>query len=251
MNNQQLTTYLLRLGDNALILGQRLGEWCGHGPILEQDIAMTNISLDLIGQARHWLAYAGQVEGNGRDEDALAMLRDQHEFHNLLLVEHLNEDFAYTVLRQFLFDSFNYYLHEALCQSKDEQIAAIATRSLKEISYHLRYSSEWVIRLGDGTDTSHAKMQQALDDLWMYADEALLPDEVDLVATAAGIGPDLAALAPAVTAKRLQILQEATLHIPADTYPQRGGKQGQHTEALGHLLAELQWMQRAYPNMSW
>ena len=243
--------YLLRLGDNAIILGQRLGEWCGHGPVLEQDIALTNIALDLVGQTRSWLAYAGEVEGAGRDEDALAFLRDGNEFRNVLLVEHPNEDFAYTIVRQFLFDSFNYYLHEGLVRSQDAQMAAIAARSLKEITYHLRFSSEWVIRLGDGTEVSHQKMQTALDDLWPYADEALLPDAVDEAAYAAGIAPNLLELRPLVEAKRKAILAEATLQQPHDVYPQRGGKQGQHTEAMGYILADMQWLQRAYPGAKW
>jgi ring-1,2-phenylacetyl-CoA epoxidase subunit PaaC len=251
MNQDQHFEYLLRLGDNALILGQRLSEWCGHGPILEQDIAVTNIALDLMGQARTWLALAGEVEGKGRDEDAIAFLRDNRAFRNLLLVEHSNEDFAYTIVRQFLFDSFNYYLHEALTQSTDERIVAIAQKSLKEVTYHLRYSSEWMIRLGDGTEESHQKMQQALDDLWIYADEALIADEVDQAAAAAGIGPDLAKLKPVVAAKRAAIIAEATLNMPKVTYPQQGGKQGTHTEAFGYILTEMQWMQRAYPGAEW
>lgn len=251
MSKDQHFDYLLRLGDNALILGQRLSEWCGHGPILEQDIAITNIALDLMGQARTWLALAAEVEGKGRDEDDIAFLRDNREFRNLLLVEHSNEDFAYTIVRQFLFDSFNYYLHEALTNSSDEQVKAIAQKCLKEVTYHLRYSSEWMIRLGDGTEESHQKMQQALDDLSMYAEEALLADEVDKAAYAKGIGPDLDALRPLVEAKRAAIIKEATLELPKSAYPQQGGKQGVHTEALGYILAEMQWMQRAYPGAEW
>lgn len=250
-HNATLFPYLLRLGDNALILGQRLSEWCGHGPVLEQDIAVTNIALDLMGQARHWLALAGEVEGKGRDEDALAFLRDHRDFHNLLLVEHPNEDFAYTIVRQFLFDSFNYYLHEGLIHSSDERVAAIAQRSLKEITYHLRYSSEWMIRLGDGTEVSHTKMQQALDDLYIYADECLLPDELDEQAHALGLGPALEELLPKVVAKRTAIIEEATLRLPTVNYPQKGGKQGLHTEALGYILADMQWLQRAYPGAKW
>lgn len=251
MTNDQQVDYILRLGDNALILGQRLGEWCGHGPVLEQDIAMTNIALDLIGQARNWLALAGEVEGKGRDEDAVAFLRDSGEYRNLLLVEHPNENFAYTIVRQFLFDSFNYFLHEELAKSSNEQIAAIASRSLKEVTYHLRYSSEWMIRLGDGTEVSHGKMQRALDDLWMYAEEALVVDEVDKAAFAAGWGPDLQAIRPLVDAKRKDIIQEATLQMPEDVYPQQGGKQGVHTEALGYILTDMQWLQRAHPGAEW
>lgn len=251
MTNDQKLDYILRLGDNALILGQRLGEWCGHGPVLEQDIAITNIALDLVGQARSWLALAAEVEGKGQDEDDIAFLRDAHQFRNVLLVEQANEDFAYTIVRQFLFDSFNYYLHEALSTSEDEAIRAIAVKSLKEITYHLRYSSEWMIRLGDGTEVSHQKMQTALNELWRFSGEALMADEIDQAALAAGVGPDLAALAPLVEAKRQAIIREATLQIPEETYMQRGGKAGVHTEQLGYILADLQWMQRAYPNSEW
>ena len=251
MTVEQQFDYLLRLGDNALILGQRLGEWCGHGPVLEQDIAMTNIALDLVGQARVWLALAGEVEGKGRDEDAVAFLRDVGEYRNILLVEHTNEDFAYTIVRQFLFDSFNYYLHEGLTRSSHEQVAAIANRSLKEVTYHLRYSSEWMIRLGDGTEVSHQKMQQALDDLWMYAEEPLLPDAIDKAAHAAGWAPNLEELRPLVEAKRKAIIAEATLELPHVNYPQTGGKAGLHTEALGYVLADMQWLQRAHPGAEW
>lgn len=251
MTTEQQVDYILRLGDNALILGQRLGEWCGHGPVLEQDIAITNIALDLVGQARNWLALAGEVEGKGRDEDQVAFLRDAGEYRNVLLVEHANEDFAYTIVRQFLFDSFNYYLHEGLAKSTHEQIAAIANRSLKEVTYHLRYSSEWMIRLGDGTEVSHQKMQQALDDLWIYAEEVLIADEVDEAAHQAGWGPSLAELRPLVEAKRKAIIEQATLTTPEVEYPQQGGKQGLHTEELGFILADMQWLQRAYPGAEW
>ncbi|MEL6971761.1 MAG: 1,2-phenylacetyl-CoA epoxidase subunit PaaC [Bacteroidota bacterium] len=251
MTAEQQIDYLLRLGDNALILGQRLGEWCGHGPVLEQDIAITNIALDLVGQARTWLALAGAEEGKGRDEDAIAFLRDVGAFRNILLVEHANEDFAYTIVRQFLFDSFNYYLHEGLTRSSHEQIAAIANRSLKEVTYHLRYSSEWMIRLGDGTEVSHQKMQQALDDLWIYADEPLIADAVDEAAHTASWAPSLADLRPLVEAKRKAIIDEATLQVPEVGYPQQGGKKGLHTEELGYILADMQWLQRAYPGAEW
>ncbi len=251
MTAEQQIDYLLRLGDNALILGQRLGEWCGHGPILEQDIAITNIALDLVGQARTWLALAGEEEGQGRDEDEIAFLRDVGEFRNILLVEHPNEDFAYTIVRQFLFDSFNYYLHEGLTKSSHEQIAAIANRSLKEVTYHLRYSSEWMIRLGDGTEVSRQKMQQALDDLWIYAEEPLTADAIDEAAHATGWAPSLLDLKPLVNAKRKAIIREATLQIPEVAYPQQGGKKGLHTEAMGYILADMQWLQRAYPGAEW
>jgi ring-1,2-phenylacetyl-CoA epoxidase subunit PaaC len=214
MTPAQHFDYLLRLGDNALILGQRLSEWCGHGPVLEQDIAITNIALDLMGQTRSWLGYAGELEGKGRDEDDLAFLRDVNDFRNVLLVEYNNEDFAYTIVRQFLFDSFNYYLHEGLVKSSDAKISAIASRSLKEVTYHLRYSSEWMIRLGDGTAISHEKMQQALDDLWPYAEEVLIADEVDEAVAAINVGPSLDDLRPLVIAKREEIIARATLQLP-------------------------------------
>lgn len=244
--------YLLRLGDNALILGHRLSEWCGHGPILEQDIAITNIALDQVGQARSLLQYAGEVEGKGRNEDDLAYRRDVMEFRNVLLVEQPNEDFAYTIVRQFLFDAFNYLLYQGLTKSADEQISAIAGKSLKEITYHLRYSSEWMIRLGDGTEKSHKKMQQALNDLFIYSGELLRPDAVDQQLQEAGIVPDLKALKPAYDQKITDILREATLAQPEVKYMQSGGKDGSlHSEHLGYILAELQFVQRAYPNMEW
>jgi len=244
--------YLLRLGDNALILGHRLSEWCGHGPILEQDIAITNIALDQVGQARSLLQYAGEVEGKGRNEDDLAYRRDVMEFRNVLLAEQPNEDFAYTIVRQFLFDAFNYLLYQGLTKSADEQIRAIAEKSLKEITYHLRYSSEWMIRLGDGTEESHSKMQQALDDLFIYSGELLEADKVDQQLQQAGIAPSLNAMKPAYDQKVTDILQEATLQQPEPKYMQSGGKDGSmHTEHLGFILAELQFVQRAYPNMEW
>lgn len=183
----RLYDYLLRLGDNALILGQRLGEWCGHGPVLEQDIALTNIALDLIGQARLWLEYAAQTAGKGQTEDDLAFLRDAGAFRNALLVEQPNGDFAHTIIRQFLFDAWNFALHEDLCNSGDLQIRAIAEKSLKEIAYHRKYSSEWTIRLGDGTEESRSRMQTALEDLWTYAGELWNPDDLDREMAEAGI----------------------------------------------------------------
>ncbi|MEQ8705966.1 MAG: 1,2-phenylacetyl-CoA epoxidase subunit PaaC [Phaeodactylibacter sp.] len=244
--------YLLRMGDNALILGHRLSEWCGHGPVLEQDIALTNIALDQVGQTRSLLQYAAQLEGKGRTEDDLAYKRDVMAYRNVLLVEQPNENFAYTIVRQFLFDAFNYLLHKSLVQSKDEHLQAIAEKSLKEITYHLRFSSEWMIRLGDGTEESHQKMQTALDDLFIYSGELITPDEVDQVIFEAGVGPDLNAIQPDYHAKVDEILQRATLQKPDVKYMQSGGKDGRmHTEYLGYILAELQFVQRAYPNMEW
>ncbi len=243
--------YLLRLADNALILGQRQSEWCGHGPVLEQDIALTNIALDQIGQARMLLAYAGKVEGKGRTEDALAFLRDAGEFRNLLLVEQPNEDWGYTILRQFFFDAFNFFLYQELCDSADADLAVIAQKAIKEITYHLRFSSEWVIRLGDGTDLSHRKMQEALADLWMYTGEMFLPDAIDEWAKDAGIGPSLQAIHVQWNARVREILKEATLELPESGWMQQGGKQGIHTEHLGYILADMQFLQRAYPGLEW
>lgn len=250
-NQQDLFQYLLRLGDNALILGQRLGEWCGHGPVLEQDIALTNIALDLIGQTRSWYQYAAEVEGKGRNEDEIAHFRDAIDFYNVLLVEQPNEDWAYTISRQFFFDVFNYYLHIELCDSKDKQVAAIANKSIKEITYHLRYSSEWMIRLGDGTEESHEKMQQAVDDLYMFAGEMTAADELDKKMAEAGIGADLDKIRPAYFAKVKEIMDRATLSLPKDQWFQEGGKKGHHSENLGFILADLQFMQRTYPGLDW
>jgi len=243
--------YLLRLGDNVLILGQRLGEWCGHGPVLEQDIAITNIALDLIGQARSLLEHAGNTEGAGRSEDDLAFLRDGWDFRNVLLVEQPNEDWAYTIVRQFLFDAYHYPLLEELTKSKDTHLAAIAEKSLKEVAYHLRYSSEWMIRLGDGTEVSHQKMQTALDDLWMYSGELTEADAIDQQMLEAGIGADLGRIRGIYTEKVSAIFKEATLQKPANDWMQRGGKTGTHSEHLGYILAEMQFMQRAYPGEKW
>ena len=250
-HQQALFEYALRLGDNALILGQRLSEWCGHGPVLEQDIALTNIALDQVGQASSWLTYAGEIEGKGRSEDDLAYHREQREFRNVLLVEQPNQDWAYTMIRQFLFDAFNFYLHEQLTGSRDQTIAAIAAKSLKEITYHLRYSSEWVIRLGDGTDLSHRKMQTALDDLWIYSGELTQVTPLDAFMAEEELGADLDRLRPRYEEKVREVLEEATLSAPNQPYHQQGGKEGRHSEHLGHILAVMQSVQRAYPGQKW
>ena len=243
--------YVLRIADNALILGQRLSEWCGHGPILEQDIAITNIALDQIGQARTLLTYAGDLEGKGRTEDDLAYFRDTMDFKNVLLVEQPNEDWAFTIVRQFLFDSFNFFFHQMLLQSQDKKLAGIAEKSIKEVQYHLRYSSEWMIRLGDGTPTSHQKMQRALDELWMFSGELVKPDVIDQLMLANGIGPDLKEVNLLRQERIKNVLEQATLKMPENDWMQTGGKQGEHTEHLGFILSELQYIQRAYPNMKW
>ena len=246
-----LFEYLIRLGDDSLILGHRLSEWCGHGPILEEDIAMTNLSLDLIGQATSILEYAGKVEGKGRSEDDLAFLRYENEYKNVLLVERPNGDFGITMMRQFLFDSFRKLLFERLIHSKDAQLAAIAEKSLKETKYHLRHSSEWVIRLGDGTEESHQKMQDALDELWKYASELFFADEVDSELTSNGIVPSMDGVKEEWEKNVHAILAEATLIVPTNNWTQQGGRIGRHSEHLGYILAELQYMQRTYPGMEW
>ncbi len=252
VKKQALINYLLHLADNALILGQRNGKWCGHGPVLEQDIAITNISLDLIGQARNFYQYAAQLQGNNATEDTLAYLRDTREFKNCLLAEQLNGDWGQTVLRQFFFSSYQFQLYRQLLQSADSTIAAIAEKSLKEVIYHLRWSSEWVIRLGDGTDESHERMGKAINNLWMYTGEMFMPAEYELTLIADGIAADIKSMQPEWKQKIQEILNEATLPVPGDTvWMQTGGKEGRHTEQLGFILAELQFMQRAYPGMEW
>lgn len=246
-----LFEYVLRLADDSLILGQRLSEWCGHGPILEEDIAMTNIALDEIGQATSLLEYAAKVEGEGRTADDLAFLRIDREYKNLLLVEQENGDFGKTMMRQFLFDSYRKLLFEKLIDSTDEQIAAIAEKSLKETKYHLKHSSEWVIRLGDGTEESHDRIQESLDELWRYTGELFYADDVDAELTANGILPDMSGLKEEWSAFVTDVLDEATLTIPDNNWQFDGGRIGKHSEHLGHLLSVMQFMQRAYPNMEW
>jgi len=251
MKNEALFRYLLRLGDDSLILGQRLAEWCGHGPILEEDIAMTNISLDLIGQAMSLLDYAGVIEGKGRDCDKLGLVRFEKEYVNVLLVEQPNGDFGDTMMRQFLFDAFRKPLYERLVNSSDKQLAAIADKSLKETRYHLKHSSEWVIRLGDGTEESHTRIQKALDNLWRYADELFYSDEVETELTANGILPDLSGIRSEWDSTVNSVFQQAKIEIPTNNWKFDGGRKGRHSEHFGHILSELQYMQRAYPNLEW
>ena len=246
-----LFEYTLRLGDTALILGQRLSEWCGHAPELEEDIALANVALDLIGQSRMLLTYAGEIEGRNRSEDDLAFLREERAYRNVLLAEQPNDDFAHTIARQFIVDAFNVEFYSALVQSADKTLAAIAEKSLKEVKYHLRHSAEWVIRLGDGTDLSHGKMQEALDDLWMFTGELFVMDNIDRKMIGAGIGVDLDAVKARWNGHVEEVLREATLERPADGWMQSGGKTGRHTEHMGHLLTELQYLQRAYPGATW
>jgi ring-1,2-phenylacetyl-CoA epoxidase subunit PaaC len=248
---EQLFDYLLRLGDDSLILGHRVSEWCGHGPILEEDIALTNISLDLIGQATSLLKYAGEVEGKDRDEDQIAFLRVDREYKNSLLVEQLNGDFGATIVRQFLFDAYRLPLFEALVNSKDVQLAAIAEKSLKETKYHYRHSAEWVIRLGDGTEESHERAQKAVNSLFRYTSDLFFTNETDEALFAAGIIPEMKLIHDKWLTSVKNVLAEATLGIPANNWEQIGGRLGKHSEHLGLLLAEMQYMQRAYPNMEW
>ena len=246
-----LFEYLLRLGDNCLILSQRLSEWCGHGPVLEEDIALTNVALDLLGHARFWLSYAGEIERAGRGEDNLASLRDAGDFRNVLLVEQANGDYAVTTARQFYFDVWHRLLLEKLQHSSDARIAEIAAKALKEVTYHVERSGDWVIRLGDGTAESHQRMQSAVDDLWMYTGEVFETDAVDREMEERGIGPDPAGLREPWFDQVRQTLSEATLTLPSGKWMQRGGKQGVHTEKLGYILAEMQFLQRAYPGAQW
>ena len=246
-----LFKYVLRLGDNSAILGHRLSEWCGHGPELEEDIAIINTALDLLGHARSFYTYAGEVEGNGRTEDDLAYLRKEREFINALITETANGHYGDTIARQFLFDQFNYLLFSELEKSTNEAIAAIAGKSVKEIRYHLRRSTEWVLRLGDGTEESHNKIQQSFNELWSFTADMFAQDESDELIIKAGIGPDLSAIYPVWREKVKSVLTEATLDVPVDGWMQSGSKKGQHTEHLGHILSELQYMQRAYPGAEW
>jgi len=246
-----LFEYLLRLGDNCLILSQRLSEWCGHGPVLEEDIALTNVALDLLGQARFWLSYAGEIEGAGRDEDQLAFLREAGEFRNALLLEQPNGHYGETTARQFYFDAWHYLALKELRHSSDARVAEIAEKALKEVSYHLQRSADWVIRLGDGTEESHRRMQSSLDDLWMYTGELFEMDSIDEQMLRQGIGIDLAVLRLSWLEHVEKTLAQATLQLPAGNWMRRGGKQGVHTEKLGFLLAEMQFLQRAYPGAQW
>jgi ring-1,2-phenylacetyl-CoA epoxidase subunit PaaC len=243
--------YFLRLGDNALVLGQRLSEWCGHGPVLEEDIALTNIALDLIGQARLLLAHAAKLEGAGRDEDQLAFLRTESQYRNLTMLELPNQDFGRTVVRNLLFSAYQLHLWEALQASRDSALAAIAAKSLKESRYHLRHASDWVVRLGDGTEESHARSQTALDTLWPYTAEFFAPDETERAVAAAGIGVEGASLEAGWTGTVRPILEEATLALPQASPFRSRGRLGVHTEHMGHLLSELQYLQRTYPGTQW
>jgi ring-1,2-phenylacetyl-CoA epoxidase subunit PaaC len=243
--------YLLRLGDDRLILGHRMSEWTGHGPILEEDIATANIALDLIGQAAQFLKLAGELEGKGRDENALAYFRDGTRFRNCLLVELPKGDFGDTVVRQFLFDAYSVLVLDELTHCGHADLAAIAAKALKESKYHLRHSSEWVVRLGDGSAESHARVQSSLNRLWAYTGELFSADEIDSAVASEGVRVDVAGLKSRWDAMVNDVLARATLTCPDDGPMQRGGRRGRHTEHIGHLLATMQSVARAHPGATW
>jgi ring-1,2-phenylacetyl-CoA epoxidase subunit PaaC len=249
--NAALFSYVLRLGDLSLILGQRLGEWIGHAPALEEDLGLANIGLDLIGQARLLLSYAGEIEGRGRDEDALAFLREHREFFNPTLAEQPNTDFAHTIVRQVLLDAFQLELYDWLQSSSDHKLAAIAAKALQETRYHWRYSAGWLVRLGDGTHESHERVDRALTRLWPFTAELFSEDEVDRSVTETGIAPSLAQLKSAWDTRINEILAQATLLRPKDVRFSWFGKQGSHSEHLGYLLSDMQYLQRSYPGARW
>ncbi len=251
MEQKALYDYLLLLGDNSAILGQRLGELCGHGPELETDIALTNVSLDLFGQVRNYFQYAAKVAGEDATEDSIAMLRLEHEYKNSLLVEQPNRDFAYVICRQFLFDTYHQLLLNELVNSKNDQIAAIAKKSIKEVDYHYDISSTWMQRLGDGTEESNKRLQDALDFLWRYSMELFKPTDTEIIMAEMGVGPDLETLRPVYLERVKDIFLKSNVIAKEDAIFQYGGKTGTHTEYLGYILAEFQYMQRAYPNMQW
>lgn len=243
--------WLLRTGDNALILGHRVSEWCGHSPVLEEDIALANTALDLVGQAQMWLELAATSEGVGRTADKLAYHRDASGFRNVLLVERPNGDFGKTLMRQFLFDAFHIELLRSLQGSSNRQVAEIAEKAAKEVAYHLERSADLVIRLGDGTPESHRRMQEALDDIWPYAGEMFDADDVDAAMAEVGVAPSVSGLREEWDRTVAEVLNEATLDRPESDFFHKGGKRGRHTEHMGFLLAEMQFLQRAYPDATW
>jgi len=243
--------FALRLGDNALVLGQRLSAWTAHAPVVEEDLALTNVALDLVGQARLWLTLAGELEGGGRDDDALAFFRDAHQYRNVLLVERPNGHFGDTIARQFLFDTWHYFLLQKHGASADARVAGIAQKAVREVAYHVRRSGDWVVRLGDGTAESHGRMQAAFDGLWPYTGELLASDAIDRDLARRGIGCELETLREPWSRHVGEIFAEATLTVPPDGWMQAGGKSGRHTEHLGYLLAEMQSVRRSVPGERW
>ena len=246
-----LLDYTLHLADNTLILAQRNAEWTGHGPVLEQDIAISNIALDLIGQARMFYQYAAQIKNNGATEDSLAYLRDAWDFKNCLLVELEKGDWAKTILRQFFFSTYQFYLYQQLQNSRDKNLSAIAEKALKEVTYHLRWSAEWVIRLGDGTEESNRRMNNAMNDLWVYTGELFINADYESALIKENISVDVNVIKESWINKVHEVLHEATLQTPENSWMQKGGKQGKHSEHLGYILAEMQHLQRSYPNCEW
>lgn len=248
---EALIQFCLRRADDTHVLGHRLGEWCGHGPVLEEDLALSNVALDLVGQARNYLTYAGQLEGKERDEDDLAFLRGEREYLNCKLVEQPNGDYAHTIVRGFLFDAWHLPFQEGLAKSTDETIAAIAAKAVKEVTYHLKRDSEWLIRFGDGTAESHKRAQDAVNDLWTFTGELFESDDVYTELVKAGIAPDMAPIKAAFDKTVDAVLAEATLQRPADGFMATGGRHGKHTEHMGYILADMQYMQRAFPGAEW
>lgn len=250
--NTALFEYCLRIGDTSLILGQRLSEWCGHGPILEEDIAISNIALDYIGQSRIIYSYAGQIEGKGRSEDDLAYLRDARQFRNLLITEQPNGDFACTMARQYLMSVYLFHLYSALTSSSDESISAFAQKSIKEVAYHLRHSADWMLRLGDGTEESHKRLQEAVNNLWFFVDDLFDADEVDADLLSDGIAADMKKVRDSWEQDVKTLFTEATIQIPSvNSFTRVGSRKGNHTEHLGYILAEMQFLPRAYPGAKW
>ena len=243
--------YLLRLGDDRLVLGHRLSEWCGHGPILEEDIALANVSLDLIGEATLLLKLAGEIEGDGRTEDALAYFRDSPDYRNALMVELPKGDFGFTNVRQLFFSVYSLLQMDALTRTSNADLAGIAAKAVKESRYHVRHSAEWVVTLGDGTEQSHARAQRAVDDLWRYTGELFMSDAIDREVSDAGLGVDPSTLADRWQEEVGKTLERATLTVPTVGYMQRGGRDGKHTEQLGHMLAEMQIVARSHPGAAW
>jgi len=250
-DKDNLFSYLIRLGDNSLIFGQQLGAWVGKGPELEEEMAMANFALDYIGQARMFYSLAANIEGQNRSEDDLAFLRDGMDFQNILLAEQPNGDFAITIARQFFFESFYQFQLAALKESSEPRLAEIAVKAEKEIRYHLRHARQWLVRLGDGTEESHQRMQSAVDELWRYTGELFEVDGIDEWASSTGVGPDPSLFRDQWSGYVSDALREATLSQPGQEWMASGGRQGKHSEHLGYLLAEMQFLQRAYPGAAW
>lgn len=251
MTNENFFEYLVRNADNALILGQRLGEWCGHGPVVEEDIALTNTALDLLGQATNLYKHAAEIEGKGRNEDQIAFLREATEYKNVLILELPNGDYAKTIARQFLFSTWYYLFLRELSKSQNEFLKAFAEKSIKEVKYHWQHSSDWVKRMGDGTEESHTRIQRAFIELWDYTGEMFIADALDIEAATSGWGVDVSALKSEWRTIVEEVCKEATIQCPEDGWSHKGGKQGMHTEHLGYILAEMQYLPKTYPDAKW